>query len=200
MNTALYFNYLLLHNNSFTLATVGRYSSVGIATRYRLDSPGIEARWTCNLPHLSRIALGVTQPPLNWCRVSYPGVKRPGRGVNHPHLSSVEFKERVQLYLYSICGHSWSVLGKTSALPLPYVRCQPIYRHHHLAHCVLHWLSSFRCAPDKNATISSRHNCACGSCTLAKPALTTQGTQCPHCTTIFRSHAIICNLTRYLPS
>ena len=29
------------------------------------------------------------------------GVKRPGRGVDHPPPSSVEAKERVELYLYS---------------------------------------------------------------------------------------------------
>jgi hypothetical protein len=29
------------------------------------------------------------------------GVKRPGRGVEHPPLSSAEIKERVELYFYS---------------------------------------------------------------------------------------------------
>jgi hypothetical protein len=33
--------------------------------------------------------------------VAFPGVKRPARGVDHPHLSSAEVKERVELYLYS---------------------------------------------------------------------------------------------------
>ena len=31
---------------------------------------------------------------------SFPGVKRPGRGVDHPLPSSTEVKERVNLYLY----------------------------------------------------------------------------------------------------
>ena len=35
------------------------------------------------------------------------GVKRPGRGVNHPPASSAEVKERVELYLHSL---SWSLL------------------------------------------------------------------------------------------
>jgi hypothetical protein len=30
---------------------------------------------------------------------SFPGVKRPGRGVDHPPLSSAEVKKRVELYL-----------------------------------------------------------------------------------------------------
>jgi len=42
---------------------------------------------------------------------SSPGVKRPGRCVGHPPPSSTEVKERVELYLYSLSGHLWSVLG-----------------------------------------------------------------------------------------
>jgi hypothetical protein len=38
-------------------------NSVGIATRYELDGPGIESRWKRDFPHLSRPALGPTQPP-----------------------------------------------------------------------------------------------------------------------------------------
>jgi hypothetical protein len=34
--------------------------------------------------------------------VSSPGVNRPGPDVDHPPLSNAEFKERVQLYLYSL--------------------------------------------------------------------------------------------------
>jgi hypothetical protein len=50
---------------------------------------------------------------LNWYRLSFPGVKRPGRGVDHPPKSSAKVKERVQLYLYSPSGSSWPVLGWT---------------------------------------------------------------------------------------
>jgi hypothetical protein len=35
----------------------------------------------------------------NGYRVSFPGVKRPGRDVKHPPPSSAEVKERVELYL-----------------------------------------------------------------------------------------------------
>ena len=49
----------------------------------------------------------------NGYRVSFPGVKRPGRGVDHPHPSSPEVKERVELYLYSPSEPSWPVLGRT---------------------------------------------------------------------------------------
>jgi hypothetical protein len=37
---------------------------------------------------------------------SFPGVKRPGRGVDNPP----EVKERVELYFYSPSRTSWSVL------------------------------------------------------------------------------------------
>jgi hypothetical protein len=40
-----------------------------------------------------------------------PRVKWPGRGADHPPPSSAEFKERVELYLYSPPGRSWPVLG-----------------------------------------------------------------------------------------
>jgi hypothetical protein len=42
--------------------------------------------------------------------VSFPEVKRPGRGVNHPPPSTAEVKERVELYLYP-SWPSWPVLG-----------------------------------------------------------------------------------------
>jgi hypothetical protein len=38
-------------------------------------------------------------------------VKRSGCGVDHPPTASADFKERVELYLYSSSGPSWPVLG-----------------------------------------------------------------------------------------
>ena len=40
----------------------GRVDS--IATGYGLDGPGIESWWERDFPHLSRPALGPTQPPV----------------------------------------------------------------------------------------------------------------------------------------
>jgi hypothetical protein len=55
-----------------------------IAPRYELDDPGIKSRWGRDVPHLSRPAMGPTQPPIQWV----PGVKQPGIGVDHPPASS----------------------------------------------------------------------------------------------------------------
>ena len=83
---------ILKSDNSQSIATlhssiVGRDSSVGIATGYGLDGPGIESRWGRDIPHPSRPALVPTQPPIQWISGFFPGVKRPGRDVDHPpHL------------------------------------------------------------------------------------------------------------------
>jgi hypothetical protein len=45
---------------------VGRNSVVAISTCYGLDVPGIESQWGRDFTHLSRPALGPTQPPIQW--------------------------------------------------------------------------------------------------------------------------------------
>ena len=97
---------------------MGRDSSVGIATRCRLDGPVIESRWGRDFPHPSKPALGPTQPPILWVQSLFPGVKRPGRGVDHLPKSNTEVKERVELYLYCPSGPSWPVLGRNLSLPI----------------------------------------------------------------------------------
>ena len=55
-----------LVNLHLTMRHMGRNSSVGIATRYGLDGPGIESQWGKgqDFLHPSKPALGPTQPPM----------------------------------------------------------------------------------------------------------------------------------------
>ena len=99
----------------------GQDSSVDIATRYGLDGPGIESRLGRDFPHPSRPTLGPTQPPVQWVPGSFPGVKRPGRGADHPPLPKRRGHESVELYLYSPSGPSWPVIGRKFYLFTAYV-------------------------------------------------------------------------------
>jgi hypothetical protein len=54
----------LIHVGMLDMSGPG--SSVSIATGYGLDGPGIESRWGRDFLHLSRPALGPTQPPVQW--------------------------------------------------------------------------------------------------------------------------------------
>jgi len=61
----------------------GRDSSVGIATRYGLDGPGIESRWA---RFSAPVQTGPGAHPVTYIIGTglFPGVKRPGPRVDHP--------------------------------------------------------------------------------------------------------------------
>ena len=96
-----------------SLYTFKRYYvfSVGIATRYGLDRPGIESRWGSRFCAPIQTGSGVNPASYIMGTGSFPGVKRPGRGVDHPPTSSAEVERRVELYICSTSGLSWLVLG-----------------------------------------------------------------------------------------
>ena len=79
-------------------------SSIGIVTGYGLGGPGIESRWGRDFPHLSRPALGPTQPPVQWVAGLSRSKERPGRDADPSPTSSAVGRERVELYLYSRYG------------------------------------------------------------------------------------------------
>ena len=74
--------------NAFTVilqaSDEGRDSSVGIATDYGLDGPGIEFQWGRNFQHPSRPALGPTQAPVQWVP-GFSGVKSGRSETLNPH-------------------------------------------------------------------------------------------------------------------
>jgi len=77
----IYFIYLKISRLHQQFA--GRDSSVGIATRYGLDGPGIESRLGRDFPQPSRPVLEAHPASYTKGTGSFPGLKRPGRGVNH---------------------------------------------------------------------------------------------------------------------
>jgi hypothetical protein len=63
---------------NISISPVGRDSSVDIATRYGLDGLGMESRWGRDFRNRPRLALGPTQPPIQWVLVLFPGAKAAG--------------------------------------------------------------------------------------------------------------------------
>ena len=88
---------------------LNRVSSVGIATHYRLDDPGIASQWGRDFPHRPNPLWDSPSLLYNGYRVS-PGGKAAGAWRWLPPQSSAEVKERVEIYLYSLFGPSWPVI------------------------------------------------------------------------------------------
>ena len=91
----------------------GRDSSVGIATRYGLDGPGIESRWGARFSAPVQTGPGAHPASCIMGTGSFPGVKRPVRGADHPPPPKRRGHERVGLYLYSPSGPSCPIMGRT---------------------------------------------------------------------------------------
>ena len=90
------YNFILVH-----YVRLGRDSSVGIATRYGLDGQGIESRWGERFSAPVQTGPGACPSSCTMGTGSFPGVRRPGRGADHPPPSKCRGQERVGLYLYS---------------------------------------------------------------------------------------------------
>ena len=97
-------------------SSMGQDSSVATATGYGLDGPEIESRW-------GRDYRPWGPPSLLYSGylVYFPGIKRPGRGVNHLPPSSAEVKEKLEVHLYSPSRPSWARPGWTLPLPFNYL-------------------------------------------------------------------------------
>ena len=96
-----------------------RDSIVSIATRYDLGLPGIESRSEARF--FAPVQTSSEAHPVSYIMGtgSFLGVNWQGHGVEYPPPSSAVVKERVELYLYSLSGPLWSVLGRNLPLPVP---------------------------------------------------------------------------------
>ena len=85
----------------------GRESVVGIATRYRLDGPGIESRWGAKFS--AHIQTGPGAQPASYkvdTGCLFPGIKRLERDVYHPpRLASGLKKEYSYTPTSPLCLH-----------------------------------------------------------------------------------------------
>ena len=79
---------------------VGPGSTVGIATRYRLEGSRVESRLCPDRPCCPYSVLYIRY------RISLQGVKLPRPDVDRPPTSRTELRERVELYCYSVSGPS----------------------------------------------------------------------------------------------
>jgi len=72
-----------------------------------MDGPGVESWW--GKRHYAPVQTGPGGHPASYTMGTgaFLGVKRPGRGVDHPQPTREEVKERIEQYLYSpvgLCG------------------------------------------------------------------------------------------------
>ena len=92
---------------------MGRDSSVGIATNHGMVSPGDRILVGAGARFSASVQTGPGTQPVSYTMGtgSLLGVKRPGRGVDHPSPSIAEVKESVEMYLYSPSVSLCSVTG-----------------------------------------------------------------------------------------
>jgi len=69
-----------------------------------LDGLGIESWWGARFSTPIQTSPEARPASYTMGTWSFPGLKRPGCGVDHPPLYNAEVKERIELYLYSTSG------------------------------------------------------------------------------------------------
>jgi hypothetical protein len=103
---------------------MGWDSSVGTATRYGLEGPGIE----CRVPVK-------TSPEAHPASYTMRIVSFLGRAVDHPPPSSAVVKERVELYMYSP-SRAFAACSRVKFTVYPYLYfifpCVKSFRYHQM--------------------------------------------------------------------
>jgi hypothetical protein len=114
------FSYNMVH---ITYIWVDQDSAVGIVTGYGLDGLGIESWWKQDFPHLSRPALGPTQPPVQ--RVFPGGKERLGQDANSSALLVLWSRKSRAIPLLALSRTTWTepqcLYNSALYLPLPYL-------------------------------------------------------------------------------
>ena len=83
---------------------MGQNSVAGIATCCRLDGLWFRPQWKQEIlssAHLTRLALGSIQPPIQWVLRLFPKGKRARAGGDHPALYSTEVNPLARQVNYS---------------------------------------------------------------------------------------------------
>jgi len=103
------------HSARYTQVKYSQYNQIKIRIRY---SDSLRAGLSGDRIRVEAIFSAPVQNSPDAYTASYtmstvlfPGVERRGCGVDYPFPFSTEFKERVELCLYSTSGPSWPVLG-----------------------------------------------------------------------------------------
>ena len=108
----------------------GPGSSVGIATNYGLDCPGIESQWS-EIFRPSRPSLRPTQPPVKWVPGLSRGKIQPWRAADHsPLLVPRSWKSRA-IPLTTLRATTGSVTGTLYTL-LPMILARPRDRQNYI--------------------------------------------------------------------
>ena len=89
------------------IVIAGLGSSVGIATDYGLDGPGIESRWGRDFPP---VQTGPGAHPTS-CKMGTGGKVRPGRAADHSPPSSAAVVEEQSYTCTHPLGHTGPVTG-----------------------------------------------------------------------------------------
>jgi hypothetical protein len=86
--------------NSYSRWFMARDISVGIATRYGMDVPGIESRLGARFS----VHTGPVSYPASYTTRTgpFPGVKQPGVALTIYHASNAEVKDGLESYFYSL--------------------------------------------------------------------------------------------------
>ena len=119
--------YICIYTHIYGTGKLSRYSDL-LRTGRSGDRISVGARFSGPVQTLP----GAHPASYKMGTGSFPRVRRPGLGVDHPPTSSAEVKERVELYLYSPFGPSWPVVRCSLPLPL-YIY---IYIYIYIIHCL----------------------------------------------------------------